>query len=66
MGEIEEYINIAESIIGKISRCDKRKDAFIFYNEDMKQDGCVVITKHEKKIITMPQYIFKNKQQETI
>ncbi len=52
-----EYRKKAEDIIGKITHEEERLDAWIFYNDDMKYDGAVVILKKNGKILSMTEYI---------
>lgn len=56
----EDYKKIAISILGEITSSEERKDAFIFFNNKIKYDGCVVILKKSKKILTMAEYIFRS------
>lgn len=50
----------AEECLGKITSYEEEKDAYIFYNNELKQDGCVVILKRNGKVLTMTEYIVMN------
>lgn len=54
---MEEYRNMAIEMLGKITHVEERENAFVFYNDEIKQDGCVVILKGDEKILTMTEYI---------
>lgn len=57
MQSFEGYKKIAMEILGDVTNYEDRGDAVIFYNDNMKQDGCIVILKKDKKILTMTEYI---------
>ena len=53
----ENYKRKAEECLGKITSYEEEEDAYIFYNNELKQDGCVIILKRNGKILTMTEYI---------
>lgn len=49
----------AMRILGKITSVEERKDAFIFANDEIKQDGCIVIIKDTFEVLSMSEYVMK-------
>lgn len=59
----EEFKKAAEIALQKVTHYEETEDAFIFYNDDMKEDGVIVILKDSGLVLTMSQYIMiKNKK----
>lgn len=56
----EIYKRKAEECLEKITSYEEEENAYIFYNNELKQDGCVVILKRNGKVLTMTEYIVMN------
>lgn len=54
---LDKYYEIAINILNEITNTEEKTDAIIFYNDNLKQDGCIVILKKDYKILTMTEYI---------
>lgn len=54
----EKYKRKAEECLGKITNYEERQNAYIFYNDEIEQDGCVVFLKNSGKMLSMSEYIF--------
>jgi len=59
----EEFKKAAEKALQNITHYEETDDAFIFYNDGLKQDGVIVILKDKGIVLTMSQYIMtRNKK----
>ena len=48
-----------EELLGKITRTEEKKDCYIFYNDEMENDGVLVVLKKNNRIMSMTEYIVK-------
>ena len=50
----------ARHLLGKITKTEKTEDAYIFYNDEKKYDGVIVIMKKDGRIMSLTEYYMRN------
>lgn len=56
---MDKALKKAEKLLGKITKTEEKPDAFIFYNEEMKEDGVIVIMKKSYRVMSMTEYVMR-------
>lgn len=54
---MDKMKQMAMNVLGEITFIDEKSNAVIFYNDNLRYDGCVVIMKNNYKLLTMTEYI---------
>lgn len=56
---MERAYQKAKRILGKITRTEEKQNCYIFYNDNVKYDGVIVIMKNSNRAMSMSEYIMR-------
>ena len=59
----DKAFDLAVNVLGEITNSEEYDDAFVFYNDNLEQDGVVVVLKGSMIVLSMSEYIvYKDKK----